>query len=118
MTLFVYASLKVFFPKLERLSKNERPAAATGSKNLAMRLGPSSMVLFMNEQEQVQSVSEQPAAVRKNVFALSWMDAQELSRFTTETGRIVARKYTRLSAGEQRHVTRLIKRARNMLLMK
>jgi small subunit ribosomal protein S18 len=69
--------------------------------------------IMMDEQEQAQ-----PVVARKNVFDLSWMDTRELSRFTTETGRIVARKYTRLSAKEQRHVTRLVKRARNMLLMK
>ncbi|MDR1456987.1 MAG: ribosomal protein S18 [Puniceicoccales bacterium] len=67
----------------------------------------------MDEQEQVQ-----PMVSRKNVFDLTWMDTNELSRFVTETGRIISRKYTRLTAGEQRHVTRLVKRSRNMLLMK
>ncbi|MDR0727463.1 MAG: 30S ribosomal protein S18 [Puniceicoccales bacterium] len=67
----------------------------------------------MDEQEQPQ-----PVVARKNVFDLSWMDTRELSRFVTETGRIVPRKYTKLSAKEQRRVTCLIKRARNMLLMK
>ncbi|MDR2341249.1 MAG: 30S ribosomal protein S18 [Puniceicoccales bacterium] len=67
----------------------------------------------MDEQEQPQ-----PVVTRKNTSDLSWLDSRELSRFVTETGRIVPRKYTRLSAKDQRQVTRLIKRARNMLLMK
>jgi small subunit ribosomal protein S18 len=68
---------------------------------------------IMDEQEQAQ-----PVVARKNVFDLSWLDTRELSRFVTETGRIISRKYTRLSAKEQRRVTSLVKRARNMLLMK
>ncbi|MDR2677286.1 MAG: ribosomal protein S18 [Puniceicoccales bacterium] len=68
---------------------------------------------IMDEQEQAQ-----PVVARKNVFDLTWMDTRELSRFVTETGRIISRKYTRLSAKEQRRVTCLVKRARNMLLMK
>ena len=40
-----------------------------------------------------------------------------LKRFVTDTGKILPRRITRLSAKEQRAVTRAIKRSRNMLLM-
>jgi ribosomal protein S18 len=56
-------------------------------------------------------------AERKNVAQMTWLDVAELSRYVSETGRILSRQYTRLSAKEQRHVARLIKRARNMLQM-
>ncbi|MBI5382161.1 MAG: 30S ribosomal protein S18 [Opitutae bacterium] len=37
-------------------------------------------------------------------------------RYVTDTGKILPRKYTGLSAKQQRAVTRTFKRARNMLL--
>lgn len=36
--------------------------------------------------------------------------------YTTDTGKILPRKYTHLSAKHQRAITKTIKRARNMLL--
>lgn len=47
-----------------------------------------------------------------------YTDVEQLSRYVTETGKILPRRVTHLSAVEQRHITRMIKRARNMLLMK
>ena len=44
--------------------------------------------------------------------------AHILDRYTTETGKILPRKVTRLSAKQQRKVKKTIKRARNMLMMK
>lgn len=41
-----------------------------------------------------------------------------LKQFTTENGRILPRKYTGLPAHYQRRVTKAIKRARQMLLMR
>ncbi len=49
---------------------------------------------------------------------LTWTDVEELSNYVTSNGKILSRKLTRLSAIQQRHITRMIKRARNMLLMK
>jgi small subunit ribosomal protein S18 len=46
---------------------------------------------------------------------LTFMDASELKRFTTGTGKILPRKYTGLTAKQQRHVTNVIKRGRNAL---
>lgn len=62
--------------------------------------------------------AEQQQSRQKNISDLTWMDIEDLSRFVTETGKIISRQYTRLTAKDQRRVTRLIKRARNMLLMK
>jgi small subunit ribosomal protein S18 len=39
-----------------------------------------------------------------------------MHRFVTDTGKILPRKYTGLTAKYQRHVTRILKQARNMLL--
>ena len=49
---------------------------------------------------------------------LDWTDVKSLSQYVTGTGKILPRKYTHLSARQQRHIARMIKRARNMLLMK
>jgi small subunit ribosomal protein S18 len=68
------------------------------------------------------AVTEQPVILSsreaKDVAKLDWMDVEELSRYVSETGKIQPRKDTGLSAKNQRRVGRLIKRARNMLLMK
>ena len=39
-----------------------------------------------------------------------------MSRFVTDTGKILPRKYTGLTAKHQRAITRSLKRARNLLL--
>lgn len=41
---------------------------------------------------------------------------QAMSRYVTDTGKILPRKYTHLSAKQQRAVTKTLKRSRNMLL--
>ncbi|MGK0176144.1 MAG: small subunit ribosomal protein S18 [Lentimonas sp.] len=53
----------------------------------------------------------------RNPMDLSFLDVEQLSRFVTETGKILPRKDTGLSAKHQRRVTNLIKQARNMLTM-
>ena len=52
-----------------------------------------------------------------SVLNLTWRDTEQLKNFTTETGKILPRKITRLSAKEQRHITQVIKQSRNFLLM-
>ena len=54
----------------------------------------------------------------RNPLDFEFNDVQPLSRFVTETGKILPRKETGLSAKLQRRVTRLIKQGRNMLTMK
>jgi small subunit ribosomal protein S18 len=39
-----------------------------------------------------------------------------MSRYVTDTGKILPRKYTHLSARQQRAITKTIKRSRDMLL--
>ena len=41
---------------------------------------------------------------------------QVMSRYVTDTGKILPRKYTGLSAKHQRAITRTLKHSRNMLL--
>ena len=48
----------------------------------------------------------------------SYNDVEPLSRFVTDTGKILPRKETGLSAKLQRRVTRLVKQGRNMLTLK
>jgi small subunit ribosomal protein S18 len=61
-------------------------------------------------------MSEQPKeSPVKNPEELTFMDAEVLRRYTTGTGKILPRKYTGLSAKQQRHVSNAIKRARNAL---
>jgi small subunit ribosomal protein S18 len=54
----------------------------------------------------------------KNPMDYDFTDTDALARYVTETGRILPRKYTGLTARQQRHITRTVKRARAMLLMK
>lgn len=42
---------------------------------------------------------------------------QHFARFITDTGKILPRKYTGLSAKQQRKVTSIIKSSRNLLTM-
>ena len=47
---------------------------------------------------------------------LPFTQPQAMIRYVTDTGKILPRKYTKLSAKHQRAVTRTLKRSRNMLL--
>jgi small subunit ribosomal protein S18 len=49
---------------------------------------------------------------------IDYKNPAHLKQFVTEQGRILPRKYTGLPAHYQRAVTKAIKRARQMLLMK
>jgi len=53
-----------------------------------------------------------------NPLDLTFLDVEELSRYVTGTGKILPRRITRMTAKQQRHITKTIKRSRNMLLMK
>ena len=53
---------------------------------------------------------------KKNAEELNFTDTEALSRYVTETGKILPRKFTGLK--EQRHIKKTVKHARNMLLMK
>ena len=53
----------------------------------------------------------------RNPMDYTFNDVEQLSRFVTETGKILPRKVTGLSAKHQRRITNRIKQARNMLTM-
>ncbi len=55
---------------------------------------------------------------KKNVAEITFTETDALSRYVTETGKILPRKFTGLTSKEQRHVKKTVKHARNMLLMK
>ncbi len=54
---------------------------------------------------------------RVNPQDLGLMNTEYLSRYVTETGKIMPRKMTRLSSRQQKAVSKAIKRARSMLLL-
>ena len=53
-----------------------------------------------------------------NIVDLNPKNVELLRRYVTDEGRILPRKYTGFPAQHQRQLTRAIKRARQMLLMK
>ena len=54
----------------------------------------------------------------KKPTELTYFNTDVLIRHVTDTGKILPRRITHFSAKEQRHVTKTIKRARSLLLMK
>lgn len=54
----------------------------------------------------------------KSPMELTHHDVDQLSRYVTDTGKILPRRITGMSARQQRHITKIIKQARNLLLMK
>ncbi len=54
----------------------------------------------------------------RNPMDFTFNDVPQLSRFVTETGKILSRKDTGLSAKHQRRITKKIKQARNMVTMR
>lgn len=62
-----------------------------------------------------EQTSEKPVRIAPG--KLTHFDVEQLSRHVTDTGKILPRRITGLTALEQRHITRTIKRARNLLLM-
>ena len=59
-----------------------------------------------------------PVRQSKNVSDYTFLDSDTLRRFVTNTGKILPRRFTGFSAKQQRCLTRTIKQARNMLLLK
>jgi len=54
----------------------------------------------------------------KNVMQMNFLEASKQPQYVTDTGKILPRKYTGLSAREQRRFSRLIKQGRNNLTTK
>jgi len=64
----------------------------------------------------MEQVADKPRS--KKPLDYTFFDTELLTRHVTDTGKILPRRITHFSAKEQRHVTKTIKRARAMLLMK
>lgn len=67
----------------------------------------------MNEQ-----TTEESEPRRKNPEDITFLDVDALSKFTTDTGKILPRKYTGLTPKQQRRISRTIKTSRHLLLVK
>lgn len=59
-----------------------------------------------------------PQQQSRNPMDTTFLDVESLQRYVTETGKILPRRITGLTAVQQRHITTEIKRSRSMLLMK
>ena len=57
----------------------------------------------------------QPAKSR-NPENFTFLDKESLSRYTTDTGKILPRKYTGLTPMQQRKISKIIKKSRHMQL--
>jgi small subunit ribosomal protein S18 len=53
-----------------------------------------------------------------NPLDFTYLDTEILARYVTDTGKILPRRITGLTARQQRHISLQIKRARSLLLMK
>jgi small subunit ribosomal protein S18 len=81
------------------------------------------LTIFLDFTAEVSSLEDMSSLEENKIstptpLQIDWMDVNALSQYVTGMGKILPRKYTGLSAHHQRHITRMIKRARNMLLMK
>ena len=54
----------------------------------------------------------------RNPLDFDFTEPEALTRYVTETGKIMPRKLTGLTARQQRHISKAVKRARNMITMK
>ncbi|MDR2674404.1 MAG: ribosomal protein S18 [Opitutaceae bacterium] len=69
----------------------------------------------------MSTTTEQPPQPEQRQQSLTpenfpFMVPHLMSRFVTDTGKILPRKYTHLTAKQQRAITRTIKHSRNLLL--
>lgn len=62
----------------------------------------------------MSTTEEKPRSLKPS--EIPFTSPQSLTRYVTDTGKILPRRYTRLSARHQRAITKTIKHARNMLL--
>ncbi|TVR50527.1 MAG: 30S ribosomal protein S18 [Puniceicoccaceae bacterium] len=65
------------------------------------------------------SSEESPPKTTQSLTPLQFTHLQPhiLTRYVTDTGKILPRRMTGLTAKQQRYITRMIKRARNLRLM-
>ena len=80
---------------------------------LEKKRGNSIHFRFMSE-----NTATETAKRSRTPLDLGFMDVEGLQRFITDIGKILPRSVTGLTPKQQRHVTRQIKRARQLLLLK
>lgn len=66
----------------------------------------------------IKDIKSNKSKQSRNPLGFNFLDTDLLFRYVTETGKIISRKMNKLTAKQQRHITRVIKQSRNMLLMK
>ena len=62
------------------------------------------------------SNEEQAPVKSRNPENYSFLDKEALAKYTTDTGKILPRKYTGLTPMQQRKISKLIKKSRHMQL--
>lgn len=82
------------------------PKMRVDNRSRSPKLHRSFQVMSTNEEKQQSLTPEQ----------FPFTAPQMMNRYVTDTGKILPRKYTGLSARQQRAVTRTIKQSRNTLL--
>ena len=63
------------------------------------------------------TTEESSSAKSRNPENYTFLDKEALSKYTTDTGKILPRKYSGLTPMQQRKVSKLIKKARHMQLV-
>ena len=62
------------------------------------------------------SSEENTPAKSRNPENYTFLDKKALAKYTTDTGKILPRKYTGLTPMQQRKISKLIKKSRHMQL--
>ena len=62
------------------------------------------------------SSEENTPAKSRNPENYTFLDMEALAKYTTDTGKILPRKYTGLTPMQQRKISKLIKKSRHMQL--
>ncbi|OUU58880.1 MAG: 30S ribosomal protein S18 [Verrucomicrobia bacterium TMED60] len=62
------------------------------------------------------SSEENTPAKSRNPENYTFLDKEALAKYTTDTGKILPRKYTGLTPMQQRKISKLIKKSRHMQL--
>jgi len=83
------------------------------SRKMPIDTHPSILISFPPFSKMSTSEETRPQSI--NPGEISFTTPHELKDYTTDTGKILPRKYTHLSAKHQRRITKTVKRARNLL---
>ena len=79
-------------------------------KNIRLAIKNFSKIMYLMSIEDEQHIKS------RNPEKFTILDKESLSRYTTDTGKILPRKYTGLTPMQQRKISKLIKKSRHMQL--